>query len=325
MSDQAHQPTLSQVRAFVAVAEYRHFGTAATRLNVSQPTLSQALASLEHALGVQLIERSTRKVLVTTAGKHLLPDALATVEAADRFFSAAAGVGNSLTGRIRIGFIPTIGPYVLPELLPALRENVPGLALQVVEDQTARLLDDLRAGALDLATVVVPADSHGLIEIPLYRENFVLVVPQAHVLSGKTELPIDVLGEFGLLLLEEGHCLRDQTLELCRSVEAHPDTVGSSRVNSLTTLLQCVAGGLGVALVPEMSVGAIAGAGLAIGRFAEPVPGRTIGLAFRGSSARRQDYELVAELLRATAPATAIFGSSRISADTPSVGRPLPQ
>ena len=167
MSDQAHQPTLSQVRAFVAVAEYRHFGTAATRLNVSQPTLSQALASLEHALGVQLIERSTRKVLVTTAGKHLLPDALATVEAADRFFSAAAGVGNSLTGRIRIGFIPTIGPYVLPDLLPALRENVPGLALQVVEDQTARLLDDLRAGALDLATVVVPADSHGLIEIPL--------------------------------------------------------------------------------------------------------------------------------------------------------------
>ncbi|NUS94156.1 MAG: LysR family transcriptional regulator, partial [Nocardia sp.] len=137
MPDQSYQPTLSQLRAFVAVAEYRHFGTAAARLEVSQPTLSQALASLENGLGLQLIERSTRRVLVTAAGARLLPAATATLEAADRFLSAATG--DILTGVLRIGIIPTAAPYLLPAVLPTLRRKLPALTPQVIEDKTARL------------------------------------------------------------------------------------------------------------------------------------------------------------------------------------------
>ncbi len=303
MSDQSYQPTLSQLRAFVAVAEYRHFGTAAGRLNVSQPTLSQALAALEHGLGLQLIERSTRKVLVTTAGQSLLPQAMATLDAADKFVSSAAGVGDSLTGPLRMGFIPTVAPYILPALLPTLRRNVPSLAVQVIEDQTVRLLDSLRAGVLDVAVVATPTDSHGLIEIPLYTESFVLVVPSGHYLAGRRDLPVDVLGGLPLLLLDDGHCLRDQTLELCRSVDVHPDTGGDTRATSLATILQCVAGGLGVTLVPEMALPVEISRGrMATARFADPAPGRTIGLAYRGSSARTEDYEHLAVLLRSTAP-----------------------
>lgn len=303
MTDHSYQPTLAQLRAFVAVAEYRHFGTAATHLNVSQPTLSQALAALEHGLDLQLIERSTRRVLVTPAGEQLLPQAMATLEAADRFVATAAGVGEGLSGPLRMGLIPTVAPYVLPGLLPALRAELPGLSLHVIEDRTARLLDALRIGVLDVAVVALPAEAHNLVEIPLYSEQFVLVVPRGHAFAGRDDLTLDVLGELPLLLLDEGHCLREQTLELCRSVDAHPDQVGDTRAASLATVVQCVSGGLGVTLVPAMAVPVEIGRGkLATARFAPPAPTRTIGLAFRGSTSRADDYEQLAEIMRAQRP-----------------------
>ncbi|TSD96050.1 LysR family transcriptional regulator [Skermania sp. ID1734] len=299
MADQSYQPTLSQLRAFVAIAEYRHFGTAASRLAVSQPTLSQSLAALEHGLGVQLIERSTRRVLVTAAGERLLGQAMATLEAADRFVAAAAGVGDSLTGPLRMGFIPTVAPYVLPALLPTLRQHMPGLTLRVVEDQTARLLDGLRAGVLDVALVALPSDVNGLAEIPLYSEDFVLVLPSGHELAGRSDLAPDIVADLPLLLLDEGHCLRDQTLELCRSVDARPDSAGDTRAASLATVVQCVAGGLGVTLVPRMAIPVETKRGrLETARFADPAPGRTLGLVFRGSSTRTEDFERLAELIR---------------------------
>ncbi|WP_278264008.1 hydrogen peroxide-inducible genes activator [Nocardia sp. AG03] len=301
MTDQTYQPTLSQLRAFVAVAEYRHFGTAAARLTVSQPTLSQALASLENGLGLQLIERSTRRVLVTAAGMRLLPQARATLEAADRFVASAAGDG--LGGVLRLGIIPTVAPYVLPDLLPELRRKLPTLVPQVVEDQTARLLDGLRTGVLDVALLALPSEAPGLVEIPLYTEEFVLVTPRGHELAGRTDLAASVLAEMPLLLLDEGHCLRDQTLELCRSAEVHPGAVGDTRAASLTTVVQCVAGGLGVTLIPEMAVPAETARGtLEVARFAAPAPGRTIGLAFRASSARADDYEYLAAVIRSKRP-----------------------
>ncbi|KAA0023365.1 hydrogen peroxide-inducible genes activator [Antrihabitans cavernicola] len=301
MSDQTYQPTLSQLRAFVAVAEYRHFGTAAVRMGVSQPTLSQALAALEAGLGVQLIERSTRKVLVTAVGVELLPQAMATLEAADRFVAAAAGSGDGVVGPMRMGIIPTIAPYVLPSLLPQLRDDMPGLSVHVVEDQTARLLDSLRAGVLDVAIVALPADMHGIVEIALYAEQFVLVLPKGHHLAGRTDLTADVLGGLPLLLLDDGHCLREQTLDLCRSVDAHPDTAGDTRATSLATVVQCVAGGLGVTLVPEMALDVETCRGhLDIARFADPAPGRSIGLVFRGSSGRSDDYHRLADVVRAS-------------------------
>lgn len=302
VSDHTYQPTLSQLRAFVAVAEYRHFGTAAARLNVSQPTLSQALAALETGLGLQLIERSTRRVLVTAAGRRLLPQAMATIEAADRFVSTASGAGDRLTGMLRMGLIPTVAPYILPRLLPALRDRMPSLSLALIEDQTARLIDGLRAGVIDVAVLALPSEAHGMVEIPLYDETFVIVVPKTHELEGRTDVTPDELDGLPLLLLDEGHCLRDQTLDLCRTHRVHPDTVGDTRAASLATVVQCVAGGLGVTLIPEMAVPVETSRGVATARFAEPEPGRTLGLVFRGSSARSEDYQHLADLMRDLRP-----------------------
>ncbi|WP_054814160.1 hydrogen peroxide-inducible genes activator [Nocardia arizonensis] len=301
MTDQTYQPTLSQLRAFVAIAEYCHFGTAAARLNVSQPTLSQALAALENGLGLQLIERSTRRVLVTAAGMRLLPQAMATLEAADRFVASATG--NGLGGTLRVGIIPTIAPYALPSLLPQLRERVPDLRPQIVEDQTGRLLEGLRTGVLDVALLALPTLAHGLVEIPLYDEEFVLVTPQGHELAGRTDIRPDALDALPLLLLAEGHCLRDQTLDLCRSLDVHPGAVGDTRAASLSTVVQCVAGGLGVTLIPQMAVAAETACGtLETAYFAAPAPGRTIGLAYRASTARAEDYEFLAAIIRANRP-----------------------
>ncbi|AOW92460.1 LysR family transcriptional regulator [Rhodococcus sp. WMMA185] len=303
MSDRSYQPTLSQLRAFVAVAEYRHFGTAASHLNVSQPTLSQSLATLENGLGVQLIERSTRRVLVTPAGERLLGHAKGILDAAVSFVATAAGAGDQPAGPLRIGLIPTVAPYVLPALLPALREQMPAASPRIVEDQTARLLESLRAGAIDVAVLALPSEAPGLVEIPLYEEDFVVVLPKHHVLADRNDLPLDVLGELPLLLLDEGHCLRDQTLDLCRSVDAHPLS-GDTRATSLATVVQCVAGGLGVTLVPNSAVGVeTRRADLSTARFAEPAPGRTIGLVFRASSGRAEGYRQLAALLRSAAPA----------------------
>ncbi|MFC3434837.1 hydrogen peroxide-inducible genes activator [Nocardia seriolae] len=301
MTDQTYQPTLSQLRAFVAIAEYRHFGTAATRLGVSQPTLSQALASLENGLGLQLIERSTRRVLVTADGKRLLPQAIATLEAADRFVASAAGRG--LVGTLRLGIIPTVAPYVLPTLLPELRRRMPNLAPYVIEDQTARLLDGLRTGVLDVALLALPSDATGLVETPLYTEEFVLVLPRGHRLAGRTDLKPGDLDALPLLLLDEGHCLRDQTLDLCRAGAVQPGAVGDTRAASLATVVQCVAGDLGVTLIPAMAVAAETARGtLDIATFAAPAPGRTVGLAYRSSTARAEDFELLAQIIRECRP-----------------------
>lgn len=301
MSDQSYQPTLSQLRAFVAVAEHRHFGAAATSLDVSQPTLSQALAALENGLGLQLIERSTRRVLVTEAGRRLLPQAIATLDAADRFLSAANG--DTLGGVLRMGIIPTVAPYLLPALLPTLRRRLPALTPQIVEDRTARLLDELRTGSLDVAVLALPADVPGVVEIPLYTEDFVVVVPAGHELAGRTDLAPAALDSLPILLLDEGHCLRAQTLELCRSAEIRPGAAGDTRAASLSTVVQCVAGGLGVTLIPEMAVAAETGRGaLDIVRFAAPAPGRTLGLVYRASTARADDYAYLAEVIRTQQP-----------------------
>lgn len=301
VTDQTYQPTLSQLRAFVAIAEYRHFGGAAARLSVSQPTLSQALAALEHGLGLQLIERSTRRVLVTAAGMRLLPQAMATLEAADRFVASATG--DSLGGTLRMGIIPTVAPYVLPSLLPELRKVLPALLPQVIEDQTARLLEGLRTGLLDVALLALPTEAPGLVEIPLYTEEFVLVTPRGHELAGRTDVAAATLDALPLLLLDEGHCLRDQTLEFCRSADAHPAAVGDTRAASLATVVQCVAGGLGVTLIPEMAVEAETSRGtLETAHFAAPAPGRTLGLAFRASTVRAEDYARLAEIIRSQRP-----------------------
>ena len=297
MTDKSFQPTLAGLRAFVAVAEKRHFGSAATNLNVSQSTLSQALAALEAGLDARLVERSTRRVRVTTEGMELLPFAQAVVEAAEAFTAAVAGASDPLQGTMRLGLIPTVAPYVLPTVLNGLARRLPELTLRVIEDQTERLLGSLREGALDAALIALPAVARGVTEVAIYDEDFLLAVPPGHPLSGKHRVPTSALAQLPLLLLDEGHCLRDQALEVCQNAGVRAE-LADTRAASLATAVQCVSGGLGVTLLPQTAVPVEAArGGLGLARFAAPRPGRRIGLVFRSSSGRDESYRRLAGII----------------------------
>jgi LysR family hydrogen peroxide-inducible transcriptional activator len=306
MTDKSYQPTIAGLRAFVAVAEKQHFGSAAITLDVSQSTLSQALSALEAGLGVQLVERSTRRVFLTTEGRQLLPLAQTVIEAVTAFTAAAAGTADPLHGTMRLGLIPTVAPYVLPTVLAGLAERLPALTLRVVEDQTERLLTALREGALDAALIALPAEASGITEIPIYDEDFVLALPPGHPLSGKRRVPPTALAQLPLLLLDEGHCLRDQALDVCRKAGMRAE-VANTRAASLATAVQCVTGGLGVTLIPQSAVSVEAARSrLGLAQFATPRPGRRIGLVFRSSSGREVPYRqlaaIIGELISADEP-----------------------
>jgi LysR family hydrogen peroxide-inducible transcriptional activator len=297
MTDKSYQPTIAGLRAFAAVAEKQHFGSAATTLGVSQSTLSQALSVLETGLGVQLIARSTRRVFLTPEGRELLPHAQAVIDAVDGFTAAAAGAADPLQGSMRLGLIPTVAPYVLPTVLGGLADRLPALTLRVVEDQTARLLAALCDGTLDAALIALPAETSGITEIPIYDEDFVLALPPGHPLSGKRRVPAAALARLPLLLLDEGHCLRDQALDVCHKAGIRAE-LADTRAASLATAVQCVTGGLGVTLIPQSAVAVEAARSrLGLAQFAPPRPGRRIGLVFRSSSGRDAAYRQLAALI----------------------------
>ncbi len=302
MPDKSYQPTVAGLRAFAAVAEKQHFSSAATTLGVSQSTLSQALAALEAGLGTQLIERSTRRVFLTAEGTQLLPRALAVIEAVDAFTAAAAGASDPLQASMRLGLIPTVAPYVLPTVLAGLAEQLPSLTLRVIEDQTERLLRLLREGALDAALIALPASDApvaGMTAIGIYDEDFVLALPPGHPLSGKRPVPATALAELPLLLLDEGHCLRDQALDVCQKAGVRAELT-NTRAASLATAVQCVTGGLGVTLIPQSAVPVEAARSrLGLAQFAAPRPGRRIGLVFRSSSGRDESYRQLATMIGA--------------------------
>ncbi|MBV8860405.1 MAG: hydrogen peroxide-inducible genes activator [Mycobacterium sp.] len=297
MTDKRYQPNIAGLRAFVAVAEKQHFGSAATTLGVSQSTLSQALSALEIGLAVHLVERSTRRVFLTTEGEQLLPQAQAVIEAASAFTAAAAGASDPLQGSIRLGLIPTVAPYVLPTLFAGLTDRLPELTLRVIEDQTQRLLTGLREGSLDAALIALPAEADGITEIPIYDEDFVLALPPGHPLAGKRHVPPTALAELPLLLLDEGHCLPDQALDVCRNAGVRAE-LANTRAASLATAVQCVTGGLGVTLIPQSAVPVEAARShLELAYFATPRPGRRIGLVFRSSRGREALYGQLAGLI----------------------------
>lgn len=297
MTDKSFQPTLAGLRAFVAVAEKQHFGSAATTLGVSQSTLSQALAALESGLGIHLVERSTRRVRLTTEGMQLLPLGQAVVEAVDAFTAAAAGTSDPLQGTLRLGLIPTVAPYVLPTVLAGLADRLPALTLRIVEDQTERLLTTLREGALDAALIALPADTGGVTEIPIYDEDFLLALPPGHPLSGRHRVPAAALATLPMLLLDEGHCLRDQALDVCQKAGVRAE-LADTRAASLATAVQCVSGGLGVTLIPQTAVPVEAARSrLDLAHFAAPRPGRRIGLVYRSSSGRDESYRQLAGMI----------------------------
>ena len=291
-------PTVAQLRAFVAVADFQHFGDAAASLGVSQPTLSQSLSTMETKLGVRLIERNPRRVLVTADGQRLLPLARQAVADVDAF-RAAALPDTWLSGPLHVGVIPTIAPYLLPALLPALHAEAPDLALHVHEDQTDRLLDALAVGSVDVAVLALPLNDTRVTAEALYDEDFVLAVPADHPWAGSADIQPSQLDDQDLLFLEEGHCLRDQALAVCLSSGVARAGEAHARAASLSTIVQLVSAGLGMTFLPDSAVRVeTRGAHLGVARFADPAPGRRVVLAHRKSSPRSEEFEDLAEIMR---------------------------
>lgn len=291
---------LRDLQYLVALADTGHFGEAAERCHISQPTLSAQIKKLEEYLGVQLFERQPRKVSVTDVGRRIVDRARLVVRQAEDIREVARASRDPLTGKLRVGLIPTIAPYLLPRVAPRLKSRLPDLQLMLYEYQTGPLLEKLRAGELDLAILALPADTAGLETRSLFAESFVVAMPRGHRLAARKRLkPADLAGET-LLLLEDGHCLRDQALDVCGNVPLAEEQ--DFRATSLETLRQMVAAGLGVTLLPRLAAeGPIAGArGLEIRPFAPPSPSRMVGAAWRKSSTREAAIEAVCKVFAST-------------------------
>ncbi|MFG2871524.1 LysR substrate-binding domain-containing protein [Streptomyces sp. NPDC048338] len=294
------QPSLSQLRAFAAVAEHLHFRDAAASIGMSQPALSGAVSALEEALGVQLLERTTRKVLLSPAGERLAVRARAVLDAVAELMEEAEAVQAPFTGVLRLGVIPTVAPYLLPTVLRLVHQRYPELDLQVHEEQTSSLLEGLAAGRLDLLLLAVPLGVPGVVELPLFDEDFVLVTPEGHPLAGRDDIPREALRELKLLLLDEGHCLRDQALDICREAGRTEGAPVTTTAAGLSTLVQLVAGGLGVTLLPRTAVKVETARNTALftGCFTDPAPSRRVALAMRAGAARQGEFEELAGALR---------------------------
>lgn len=289
---------LRDLQYLVALADTGHFGRAAQKSHVSQPTLSAQIKKLEDQLGVQLLERRPRNVALTEVGERVVARARRILQEADDITELARASRDPLAGALKVALIPTLGPYLLPIVTPKLRKQLPRLQLLLYEYQTEALVERLRAGELDLGVLALGVDLAGLEVLPLHEEAFTLAVPAAHRLAKKASVrPDDLAGET-LLLLEDGHCLRDQALDVCSRIDVRE--AEDFRATSLETLRQMVAAGLGVTLLPELATqGPFAQAkSVAIRPFAKPAPRRTIGAVWRKSSTRSPAIAAVCAALK---------------------------
>lgn len=299
-------PTLKQLTYFAALAETRHFGRAAARCRVTQPALSMQIRELEANLGVALIERAPSGPLLTTAGEEVLRRAGGILHAVQDLCDLAQHWQTPLSGRLRLGVIPSVGPYLLPRVLPRLHRVYPDLELALRESQTAHLVEDLIAGRLDLVILALPIAAEGVATLALFDDEFTLAVPATHRLAKADRVRQSELTAERLLLLEEGHCLRDQAIALCHT--AHPTALDDFRASSLATVVQMVINGYGCTILPEMALPVEVGANPAIRvvRFADPPPARTIGLAWRASWPRAQAFHEFGQLLIQAARSAAV-------------------
>src|SRR5689334_2544557 len=292
---------LKDLRYLVAVADTRHFGRAAERGFGSQPTLSAQVKKLEEYLGVQLIERAPKRVALTAAGEEIVERARRILESSDEIIELAKGHRDPLAGRLKLALLPTIGPYLLPNVAAKLRKQLPRLELMLYEYQTGPMLEKLHSGEIDVGILALPVAMDGLDSQVLYREPFMVAMPTNHKLAGKSSIKVEDLSHETILLLEDGHCLRDQALDICSGTGVHEKQ--DFRATSLETLRQMVAAGVGITLLPELAGRGAYGAarGVVIKPFAKPVPTRTIGAVWRKSSARREAILALAKHVEANA------------------------
>ncbi len=298
-------PSLRQLRYLVSLSETLHFGRAAEECNVTQSTLSAGIAELERLLGAELVERSRRKVLLTPLGRETVARARDLLAGAEDLVEAVKAAQEPLSGPLRMGVIPTIGPYALARVLPALPGRYPRLSLRLREEQTARVLEHVEEGRLDVGLIALPYDTGGLVVEEIGDERLFLAVPEGHPFAEMGAVSIEALSNEPMLLLEDGHCLREHALQACglsgrRRNEAFQAT-------SLPTLLQLVAAGHGLTVVPAMAVDCELRAmpGIALVALRGPNPRRGLALVWRATSARAAEFTLFGDLLRdALAPIT---------------------
>ena len=292
---------LRDLQYLVALAETRHFGRAAERCHVSQPTLSAQLKKLEEYLGVALIERRPRRVAFTAAGLAVLERARRMLQNADDIRALARASQDPLTGQLKAGLIPTLGPYLLPRVMPRIAQALPKLSLLLHEYQTAPLVQRVLDGELDLAILALPVDTKALQTRSLFAETFLVALPEKHRLASRRRLRNGDLAGEKLLLLEEGHCLREHALEACARAGTEEQDF---RATSLETLRQMVASGAGITLLPRLAAeGPFTSArGLVVRPFAPPVPSRVIGAAWRRSTSRAAAIAAVCGLIAQAAP-----------------------
>ena len=295
--------TLTELRYIVAVARERHFGRAAQSCFVSQPTLSVAIKKLEDELGVMLFERGPGEVSVTPVGHRVVEQAQRVLEEAAHLKELAKAGSDPLAGTLRLGAIYTIGPYLLPKLIPILRRTAPAMQLLIQENFTHRLAEMLKQGEVDVILVAQPFSEPGVVTRAVYDEPFLVALPQGHPLEKKKHISSDELAKESLLLLGAGHCFRDQVLDLCSSAQRSNRGALAKTLEggSLETIRQMVASGVGVTVLPSTSVGPGDSGGdlIRVRPFARPVPDRRVVLAWRKSFPRPEAVEVLRQAILA--------------------------
>ncbi len=288
--------TFKQLKYFDALARELHFGRAAEACAVTQPALSMQIHELEESLGLMLVERTRSGVQLTTKGREISDRAARVLGDVRDLITFAHHASSVLAGTLRLGVIPSVAPYMLPPLLPLLRDAYPELELHVRETQTGVLTDELIEGKLDVVLLALPIKHPDLVEMDLFKDRFVLAMPQDKKLSGRVRATADYVEGERLLLLEEGHCLRDQALTYCNL--QHVDQFNTFGASSLSTIVEMVSANLGITLLPELCLGVeTRGRDLALAKFAEPEPFRNIGLVWRKTSPRVSDFKELGRLV----------------------------
>ena len=290
-------PTMKQLQYLVALAETRHFARAAERCHITQSTLSAGIRDLESVLGAAVAERSNRHVLMTRTGIRIAERARSLLRDAEEVMELARAGRAPMTGEMRLGVIPTIGPFYLPRVLPALRERFPELTIYLREEQTAPLLGRLENGELDAGLIALPCDTGGLATGVIFEDEFLFACDRSHPLAGAAEVPLEALAGERLLLLEEGHCLRGHALDACEMGDTRARA--QFEASSLHTLVQMVAAGIGVTLIPRLAVDARIAEGTDISL--SPLAARAsrrVGLAWRRTSSRAEEFGTLADALR---------------------------
>lgn len=291
-------PTLRQLQFLTALRAEGSFVAAAEAVGVTQPTLSAGIKDLETALGAVLVERGRNGAVLTPAGEEAAERAANAIAEVEEMVRSVQAAGEPFAGAFKLGAIPTIAPFLLPRVLPLLRDKFPKLRLQMREDLTGRLVEALRARTLDAAVIALPYEAHGIATARVADDEFLLLTPEGHPLTKRNDLSPEHLKTEDVLLLEDGHCLRDHALSACKlSPRRRSAEVGAT---SLHTLVQMVGGGLGVTLLPKIAAeaGAAAGAQVSMRPFADPVIGRSIGVAWREGGQREGEARMLADVLR---------------------------